>query len=949
LKKVYILFVFLMTLLIQSVYAETTYETEKFEYIITNGEITITSCLDYESEIIEVPKEINGKPVVAVGGFTGNLRKVKEVILPEGVIEISDMGFYYCDSLETITLPSSLEKIGRSAFYNCEKLTNIHIPENVSIIGDEGSFRNCFSLNTLTVADGNTNFSSLDNVLYNYDKTSLILYPAGKEDIKFTIPSSVKEIKNYAFYNCDNLTKILLPENLEIIGDSAIFYCDGLETIHITKNVSYIGETPFGSCNNLKEITIDESNTYFSIENGMLMSYNKEELLFYIPNRGGTLVIPNSIESISKSAFKYSSLEEVIIPSNTLFIGEEAFYNSALKKIYIHKNTKEIGKDVFGACYDLSNIYFSGTSEEWESLIINNISDECINQATIEFEYDCKIIAGGSDINNSSWILYSDGKVVISGNGKFGKIDFGENINKITSIEIKSGITSIPERAFEGNHYVSEIILPDTITEIGYRAFAACLNVNKYIVNTNNNYYTSDELGVLYDKRNCTLIQFPVGNKNIGNYSIKEGVMTIGDSSFAGGQIGHLQIPDTVKTIEKSAFQYFSTDELVIPSNVNTISEYGFYGCGIKKITFNEGLQVIGSRAFDYSDNLTEINIPNSVISIGSQAFDGCSNLEKITVSSNNQYYCAEQGVLFNKNKSELIQYPIGSKESVYVIPNTVTTVGSLSFWACRNIKEIIIPSSVAIIGNQAFAYCTSLEKIYCHEGLNTIEAATFNNCIALNDIYYEGTKKQWENIYIGLNDDYFSNANYHFELHYPIGTSGTIEAFLNNSKIHIKSNFDLKDSVVLIAEYDEDNRFRHLLPIEIDTSKNYVCIDKSLPEYGYFKVFVWQSLKNLKPQANSVTLSEDLHYNTNEYEEIKLLHLINHFGSEGVTIAIKEGYYEGALKESFLDGETDKISIFISEAGTIYDYSEFERLLKEGIKKYYREPSSGGMSPGWS
>ena len=210
---------------------EATYESGIFKYIIQKNGIRITSCMDYNSETIEIPSEIDGLPVVSVGGFSGNSRKVKNVIVPEGVTEIVEMAFYYCNTLEKISLPTTLTTIGKSAFYNCDSLTELHIPENVSSLGEEGSFRNCFNLPAITVDEKNQWFSSLDGVLYSKDKSILYMYPAGKKDETFIIPEGVLKLNNYCFYSCD-LETITIPENLQSIGINIFCYCDNLKRIN---------------------------------------------------------------------------------------------------------------------------------------------------------------------------------------------------------------------------------------------------------------------------------------------------------------------------------------------------------------------------------------------------------------------------------------------------------------------------------------------------------------------------------------------------------------------------------------------------------------------------------------------------------------------------------------------------------------------------------------------
>lgn len=371
-KKIFILTILILTLYGITAHADTTtYESGIFEYVIQENGIRITSCTDYNSETIEIPSEIDGLPVVSVGGFTGNSRKVKNVIVPEGVTEIVEMAFYYCDTLEKITLPSTLTSIGRSAFYNCDSLTELHIPQNVCSLGEEGSFRNCFSLPAITVDEENKWFSSLEGVLYNKDKTTLILYPAGKRNESFYVPDSVIRINNSAFYNCDYLRELFFSDSVVEIGEGAVFYCDNISSIHIPKNVKLIEQVPFGVCDSLEEITVSEENKYFSVENGILFNHDKTTVVFCIPNMTGSITLPSSVLEIADSAFRYSDVSEIIISEGTKTIGEMAFYNSGLQTIHIPSSLLRIDEKAFDACYSFSQIYYGGTEKQWDNLIMN--------------------------------------------------------------------------------------------------------------------------------------------------------------------------------------------------------------------------------------------------------------------------------------------------------------------------------------------------------------------------------------------------------------------------------------------------------------------------------------------------------------------------------------------------------------------------------------------------
>lgn len=147
-----------------------------------------------------------------------------------------------------------------------------------------------------------------------------------------------------------------------------------------------------------------------------------------------------------------------------------------------------------------------------------------------------------------------------------------------------------------------------------------------------------------------------------------------------------------------------------------------------------EGLPVtsIGDSTFSNCSSLTLIEIPNSVTNIGTDSVISCSSLTSINVSENNSYYSSENGVLFNKDKTELIKYPNGKTETEYIIPDSVTSIGGSTFIECTNLTSITIPNSVTEIGNSAFMGCIALEEINIPNNVKYIYSYTFRGCTNL-------------------------------------------------------------------------------------------------------------------------------------------------------------------------------------------------------------------------
>jgi hypothetical protein len=130
-------------------------------------------------------------------------------------------------------------------------------------------------------------------------------------------------------------------------------------------------------------------------------------------------------------------------------------------------------------------------------------------------------------------------------------------------------------------------------------------------------------------------------------------------------------------------------------------------------------------QAFSYCSSLTSVTIPNSVTSIGYSAFYYCTQLATINVDNANVNYSSEAGVLYNKNKTVLMQYP-GGKQGAFIIPNSVTSIGASAFSYCSSLTSVTIPNSVTSIGVQAFSSCSSLASV--HVKWNNPSQVTIDN-----------------------------------------------------------------------------------------------------------------------------------------------------------------------------------------------------------------------------
>lgn len=285
-----------------------------------------------------------------------------------------------------------------------------------------------------------------------------------------------------------------------------------------------------------------------------------------------------------------------------------------------------------------------------------------------------------------AWKLYDNGTLTISGTGAME--DYGHPLGIdaphtpwseaiITKVILKDGVTSIGDYTFYDCDSLTSITIPNSVTSIGSYAFYWCTSL------------TSVSLG--------------------------DSVTSIDDYVFEGCErLTSITLPDSVTSIGDAAFRYcISLTSITIPDSVTSIGGSAFYDCTkLTSVTIGDSVTSIGSSTFNNCSSLTSIIIPDSVTSIGFGAFYNCYSLTNIIVDENNKNYSSLDGVLFNKDKTTLIWYPIGKTNTSYTIPDSVTKIDGAAFYKCKNLTSITIPASLKNIGGSAFFKCTNLKTV---------------------------------------------------------------------------------------------------------------------------------------------------------------------------------------------------------------------------------------------
>ena len=418
-----------------------------------------------------------------------------------------------------------------------------------------------------------------------------------------------------------------------------------------------------------------------------------------------------------------------------------------------------IGDKTFEYCTDITDITMPDS--------ITSIGDEAF--------YDCKSLTS---------IIIPDGVVCIDSKAFW-------YCDSLKSIIIPKSVESINDDAF-GSSFESITVISNKVS-LNYYTFN-CFNLKEIVINEDNPNYCSVD-GVLYNKEKTKLIKCPRKKKSI---NILNTTQVIGKYAFLGcSELSNIIIPNNVTNIEEAAFSNCEgLTAINIPSSIKTIGFGAFDGCNklltidipnsvesiggrafrdcesLNKITIPNSVKTIGNNAFENCSGLLAINIPNSVDSIGEYAFRNCESLINITVSSNNKKYLSKDGVLFNYNGTELIQYPLGDGKSEYVIPNNVEEIGKYAFYNCKNLRSVTINESVKVIDEYAFSDCINLNNLFIqrqtYNNIVIIPYIGFNyysfyNCSNLTDIYYMGSLNDWQNLWKAEYNDALEKATIHY------------------------------------------------------------------------------------------------------------------------------------------------------------------------------------------
>lgn len=725
-------------------------------------------------------------------GYRGfkNLRNIGTLRIPSGIEEIGEDAFYSCTELESLTIPRSVKKINAYAFNSCSKLKNIMYegseqewkeltvgwyPEPVyaddgTQLLDGNSQPLSLPKKKLYVKDGNENIFNSDDhpitMFFNSDLNSIGTYfDQDNNTYNFSRP---KSYGNYKFMIDD--TKY--PDTDGRKGEIQIVEFKDIEEIHTLDTTVYaFGKGAFENCPNLS-ITIRYTPllaNYFK-DSGITKSTGLE---IFVPKE--TTEFPDEIfkgyVGLTKMVFEEGmqlervgdyafygckNLESISVPKSITYIGAHAFQDCrGLVSIEMNDATTVIRESTFEGCSNLVSINYPETLESIEdrafygcsSLVYVEFFDALTNIGANSFA-KCGNLRVTCRFNES----YSDGSSNWRDKSKY--IGYtGISTKNVYKLYISDKLTEIPNDEFVNEHNplkgerdqyenLHEVIIPNTITRIGERAFAQCNNLEVVTFLEGSKLKVIDETAFL----DCTSIK---------NFTIPNTVTTLGKESFCGcTSLEEISLPEkTIKLADGVFAGCTSLSKAHLPSKITKIPKNFFLSCvSLKDVNIPKDVDTFENACFMGCSSLTDFEIRNNVVSVEFETFHYCPNI-RLLVHYNSMwdYIYSQNG--FNQSQvyhihvdnkpTSIPDYKFEKFTSIIDVTfdcvgtSVIENIGVGSFRGCRNLTTIVPPDSCKFIQDWAFAE-TNVGTFKFPPKVTRLSGDLFNSCKNLSSVTFD-------------------------------------------------------------------------------------------------------------------------------------------------------------------------------------------------------------------
>ena len=545
-------------------------------------------------------------------------------------------------------------------------------------------------LNDLEITDIEVSFELCELTEYEYEITDdntieLIQYTGTKKNI--VIPEEIGGL------------------TVSRIAGSLFEVYTGVETITIPDSVTSIEPAAFSNCFQLQSISVSEDNTAYSSEDGVLYSKEKDKLVKY-PATKADICFLDSVTQIGEYAFAGCQLIRYpVIPDGITTIGVGAFeYGTGLKAIMIPASVIDMEDDAIYQCDDITIYGYASTQAEIyaddNSIPFVDMTDKVLI-TDCDIELDKTEFGYEEEFNPHVTVKYFD-EVLTEGE------DFEVELNQpyvtVKGINDYTWINRI-ETTTQPKPWTYKVLSDGTVE-----------------IAPNGPWAETTETLVIPD--------------TIDGYKVT-GVGAFRENLYSE----YVVVPEGVTYIADNAFSLCSSLRgISLPSSLKSIGDGVFNECDdLQEIILPNGLEQIGKNIFNQCSNLTTVIISAGTSDVRGDIFVGCSSLESIQVDENNENYASINGVLYNKDFTELIFCPV--KVPDIEIPETVTEIGEYAFYGgYRKISDIELPDGVEKIGDHTFGFCYSLSTITVPETVTYIGDQAFTECNKLIMLGYSGS-----------------------------------------------------------------------------------------------------------------------------------------------------------------------------------------------------------------
>ena len=710
--------------------------------------------------------------------------KIEAIVFEGGTADmtIGDKAFYRCKSLTTLVLPDNVVSLGESVFYNCSSLTSLTLSKKLTAF-DGAMVDYCSALAEINVSTDGTgvNFSSQDGVLYNADKTVLVMYPGARTETEFTLPATVKSIASMAFGNNSNLELVVLPAGLEKIEDNAFYYATALKTVSIPNTVTYIGARAFRNCSKLATITfVDGGNEALVIG----------DYAFYYTSALGSIALPERLAALGNNAFDNSgisaiefggnklmtlgnnvfsntNLVEVTLPDGIVTIGDQLFYGSSdLKKVTFGDGLVSIGFGTFGAATDIEEVNFPaslktmGINTFYFSDGYNAYTCSKLTKVTFGEASQLKSIPSGTFAYTGITSFTVPATVTAIENrdpsensdyrpGAFAGCSALERV----TFEQGTMCTVIGDHAFNGCTALAEIVIPTRVSTLGTYSFSGCTALESIVIPESCTkfgdyvFYGATALADIDLKSAATeFTSYMFYRTAITSIVIPDTVSYIGNACFAGTPLVEVTVPAGVESMGWGVFsECKALESVTILAQLKELPDDSFDGCEkLANVKLSSTIEIIREDAFANCTSLTTITLPAALKEMES-AFEG-SALGEYKIEAGNTTYAVSEGVLFSADMTKILSYPANRAVDSFTIPKEVTEIGANTFSGITSLKNVTFEEggvNKLVIGESAFYNCKGIETIVLPERTTVVGAYAFYGCSNLMSVEFPSTLEE--------------------------------------------------------------------------------------------------------------------------------------------------------------------------------------------------------------